>query len=527
MNKKEKNVPDFHRASGHQSKAMRKVLMDGKSLTLDDLWAAARGEVQAVLTLEAKARVEESRRLIESMIASGAVMYGINTGFGRFAEIGIPTEKLKELQLNLILSHAVGTGPLLEEDAVRAVLLLKANALASGYSGVRPVVIDTLLAMLNAGVLPEIPSRGSVGASGDLAPLAHMTLVMIGRGHVMGRRRMSGKKALQDAGIPALEPESKEGLALLNGTQVMTAVGAIALEAAIRLYRSADVIGGISLEALSGSLDPFDSRIHEARGHAGQKTSAANLRALLEGSAIIAKRPVRRVQEPYSLRCMPQVHGAGRDVLAYVRSVLETEINGATDNPLVFAGQKKVISGGNFHGEPLALCLDALGMAVSSLAGISERRIAALMDSHASGLPGFLSPGEGIHSGFMIAHVTAAALVSENKVLAHPASVDSIPTSANQEDYVSMGMTSALKALDIVRNAERVLAVELLCAAQGVHLRLPLTPGRAVVSVLAEFHKGVGPLTQDRFLAPDIEEAHAFIRSGRLLEALPDTDRIK
>jgi histidine ammonia-lyase len=491
---------------------MEKLRIDGHTLTLEAAGKAAEGGFHVVLDREAKKEISRTRRVLERNIESGKVMYGVNTGFGRFADITIPRTRLKQLQRNIVFSHATGTGPPLSDACVRLILLLKANSLASGYSGIRPAVIEYLLALYNHDVLPVIPSKGSVGASGDLAPLAHMALVLLGQGTAKVRGKIiSGRRALSAIGLKPLELGPKEGLALLNGTQVMCSVGLLAWLRANHLYRSADVVSALSIEALSGSLNPFDSRIQKARGHAGQKMVAANIRKLLRNSPILRQKPIKRVQEPYSLRCIPQVHGAGRDLLDFVRRILETEINAATDNPLVFGESGAVLSGGNFHGEPLALAMDGLGMAVSGLAGISERRIASMMDSHATGLPGFLAYEEGIHSGFMIAQVQAAALVSENKVLAHPASVDSVPTSANQEDYVSMGMTAALKAMQILENTEKVVAVELLCAAQAVELR-GIEAAPATKALKTAFRQEVKSLGRDRILSPDIEKATAFLK---------------
>ena len=498
------------------------LLIGARRLTIEDVLSVAVGGRKVGLSKDARRRVEKSRSVLEAFLDSGRIMYGVNTGFGRFAEVNISPQEIRSLQRNVVLSHAAGVGDPLSDEVVRAVLLLKANALAAGYSGVRPVVVETLLQMLNAGVHPVIPSKGSVGASGDLAPLSHMSLVLLGLGKArVGGKTMDGKRAMTQYNIPLLDLEAKEGLALMNGTQVMTAVGVFALDRARNLFGCGDVIGAMSVEALSGSAIPFDERIHSVRGQKGQMMVAANFRSLLEGSEILTERPVRRVQEGYSLRCIPQVHGAGRDVLGFVRSILEREVNGVTDIPLVFAQDGEVLSGGNFHGEPIGLAMDSLGVAVSSLAGISERRIACLMDSSTSGLPGFLVTEQGLHSGFMLAQITAAALVSENKGLAHPASVDSIPTSANQEDYVSMGMRAANKALQILENAENVLAVELLCSCQGVELRRPLKPALALQNVLSAFRQEVPHLDADRVLASDIEKANAFIRSGEWMRALP------
>jgi len=491
-------------------------------LGFEDVWQVAVERRPVRVPDRSMEKLGSSRRFLEGEIRSGRIMYGVNTGFGRFAEIPIPENRIRELQKNLVLSHAAGVGPFFDDDVVRAILLLKAKSLSLGYSGVRPEIVRILVDMLNADILPRIPSKGSVGASGDLAPLAHMALVLLGLGqaHVDGKT-ISGKQALRRLGIPVVRLEAKEGLSLLNGTQAMAAMGSLAFVRARNLFDSADVAAALSVEAMSGSEVPFDDRIQRARGQKGQIVVAQNIRRMLAHSEILTEKPIKRVQEPYCLRCIPQVHGAGQDVLDFVAGILEREINGATDNPLVFAEDGDILSGGNFHGEPLALAMDALGMALTSLAGISERRIAALMDSNISGLPGFLSKRQGLHSGFMIAQVTAASLVSENRVLAHPASVDSIPTSANQEDYVSMGMTAAHKAVRILENTQTVLAIELLAACQGVELRAPLEPSPILSPVIRAFRRRVPPLLRDRILSEDISEAVSFIRSCEWKPALP------
>jgi len=495
--------------------------IEGDKLTIADVLDVALACRKVSLSRQARNRVMHARKTLEKLVNEGRIIYGVNTGFGRFAEISIPRNDIQELQRNIVLSHAAGVGPLLSEDIVRAAMLLKANGLASGYSGVRPVVIDTLLAMLNAGIHPEIPSQGSVGASGDLAPLAHLVLVGMGMGQAsVNGRSVHGGKALSQAGIKPLVLEAKEGLALLNGTQVMTAAGVVALNRSQILFQSADIIGAMSCEALSGSPVPYDPRIHALRPHRGQGIVAENMRNLLARSEILAERPFKRVQEAYSLRCIPQVHGAGRDVVAYAQSVLDHEINAVTDNPIIFADDREVLTGGNFHGEPLALAFDAMAMAVASLGAISERRIAYLIDHDVSGLPGFLIKKQGLNSGFMIAQVTAADLVAENKVLSHPNSVDSLPTSANQEDYVSMGMASANKLLHVIRNTEYILAIELLCSCQGVDLRKPLRPGPVLNCTLKAFRHSVSFLETDRMLTPDIEEARLFIHRKKLLNVV-------
>jgi histidine ammonia-lyase len=485
------------------------IELDGNSLTLAQTAAIAAG-AQATLATAARARVEQARQFVEQLSARGEVVYGINTGFGKLSEMVIPREELRTLQLNLVRSHACGVGAPLAEPVVRAMLLHRANVLAKGYSGCRPVVIDTLLAMLNAGVHPVIPSRGSVGASGDLAPLAHLALVTIGEGEAFYQgERLLGGEALRRAGITPLQLEAKEGLALLNGTQAMTAVGGLALLTAEKLAAAADVIGALTLEALRGTPVAFDEKIHALRPHAGQQASARRLRELIAGSEIRESHRDRavdpRVQDAYALRCMPQVHGAVRDALAHTKQIIEIEINSATDNPLVFAEAGEVLSGGNFHGEPVSLALDYAAVAIADLATISERRVERLVNPDLSGLPAFLSPNPGTNSGLMIAQVTAAALIAENNVLAHPASVFTLPTSANKEDHVSMGMTAALKFAQIVRHVETVLAIELLCAAQGLEFLKPLKPGPKLQEVYKAVRERVPAIEQDVQLSGYIE----------------------
>lgn len=502
--------------------ATETLTLDGKSLTTEDVLDVSLHGRRVVLDERNRKIMQQTRDVLENLIVKEETIYGVNTGFGKFAEIRITPDQILELQKNIVLSHAAGVGPELPESIVRAILLLKANGLASGYSGVRPVIVDMLIHFLNKGIHPVIPSQGSVGASGDLAPLAHMTLPMMGLGEAIVRgKRVAGKDALSGQGLSPLILQAKEGLALLNGTQVMTAVGVLSLRRAECLCKSADIVGALSAEALSSNHSPFDDRIQRVRKQRGQIEVASNIRKMIASSEIIQKRPVRRVQEAYCIRCMPQVHGAARDMVAYARSVIECEINGVTDNPLIFSEEKDVLSGGNFHGQPIAMALDGLGVAMTTLGGISERRIARMMDSEASGLPGFLASREGVNSGFMIAQVTAAALASENKTFAHPASADSIPTSANQEDYVSMGMHAALKGMQILDNTECILGIELLVGCQGVELRRPLKSSPALEAVVRSFRSEVGRLEQDRFLAPDIETAGAYIGKGKLLEAVP------
>ncbi len=485
------------------------VELDGASLTLAQTEAVAAGE-SASLSDSARARIAASRQLVADIIARGEVVYGINTGFGALSEMTIPNDELQQLQVNLVRSHACGVGDPLPQPVVRAMLLHRANVLAKGFSGCRPVVVETLLSLLNQGIHPVIPSKGSVGASGDLAPLAHLALVTIGEGEAFFRNeRMLGGEALRQAGIAPLQLEAKEGLALLNGTQAMTATGGLALQTALKLTDAADVIGALTLEALRGTPVAFDEKIHAARPHAGQLTSARRLRALIEYSEIREshrdKATDPRVQDAYALRCMPQVHGAVRDALNHARSVVEIEINSATDNPLVFAEAQEVLSGGNFHGEPVSLAFDYAAIAVADLATISERRVERLVNPSLSGLPAFLSPHPGTNSGLMIAQVTAASLIAENNVLAHPASVFTLPTSANKEDHVSMGMTAALKLAQIVKNVETVLAIELLCAAQGLEFLKPLKPGPKLAEVYQRVRQRVPALEHDVQLSGYIE----------------------
>jgi histidine ammonia-lyase len=492
------------------------IEIDGASLTLEQTAAVADG-AEVSLAIAARPRIERARVFVESIVARGEVVYGINTGFGKLADVSIPSDKLRELQLNLVRSHSCGVGDLLPERVVRAMILHRANVLAKGYSGCRLLVIETLLQMLNGGVHPVIPSRGSVGASGDLAPLSHLALVAIGEGEAIYKgERMAGIEAMNRAAIAPLVLEAKEGLALLNGTQAMTAVGALALLAAERMAEAADVTGALSLEALKGTPVAFDYKIHAARPHPGQLNSARRLRELIEGSEIREShrdhKADPRVQDAYSLRCMPQVHGAVRDALNHARRILEIEINSATDNPLVFAESEEVISGGNFHGEPIALALDYAAVAIADLGTISERRVERLVNPDLSGLPAFLAPHAGTNSGMMIAQVAAVSLIAENNVLAHPASVTNLPTSANKEDHVSMGMTSALKFTQVVRNVEIILAIELMCAAQGLDFLKPLRPSPRLQAVYERVRERVPFIEKDAVLANYIESLVPLVR---------------
>ncbi len=504
------------------SSRTRPLGIDGETLALEDVADVAAGFTDINLTPQAVERIRASRQVISQLLRSGEVAYGVNTGFGRFADVRIPDSDIEKLQENLVVSHAAGVGPALPEEVTRAVLVLKLNTLAKGYSGCRLETAQTLLEMLRRGVHPVIPEQGSVGASGDLAPLAHMTLPMVGLGEAVYRgQRLPGRQAMEAAEIPLLRLQAKEGLALLNGTQFMTAIGSLSLLQAENLCRHADLIGTMSAEGLLATPVAWDARIQLARGLPGQIRVAENLRKLIEGSEIRQSHVTcSRVQDAYSVRCMPQVHGAIRDAVGYVRSVLEAEINAATDNPLVFAEEGEVLSGGNFHGHPVAIAMDLLAQVMAQLANISERRIEYLCDPDMSDMAGFLTEHGGLNSGFMIAQVTAASLVSENKVLAHPASVDSIPTSANKEDYVSMGSVAARQARDIVENTETVLAIELLCACQGLDLRSPLQPAPATKAALEAVRAQVPHLDRDRLLHLDIAAAKRLIRTGELLQAV-------
>jgi histidine ammonia-lyase len=496
--------------------------LTGRDLTIEDVIEVAIGRRRVELEAAATERMRASRAVIERLVADGAPVYGVTTGFGDLADVRIDPDQTAELQRNLVRSHAAGVGEPLPEVVVRGMLLLRANTLAVGLSGARVEVAQLLVDMLNGAVHPVVPSRGSLGASGDLAPLAHLALVMIGEGEALvdGAGPGPGAEALARAGLSPLALAAKEGLALLNGTQLMTAMGALALHDAQRLALTADVIGAMSLEAMLGTATAFADALVAARPHPGQRAVATHLRGLLADSEIAASHAAsaHKVQDPYSLRCMPQVHGAARDALAELERVLRVEINAATDNPLVFPSGE-VISGGNFHGEPVALALDYATMAVTELASISERRTARLVDAHLSGLPAFLAERPGLESGLMIAHYTAAALVNELQTLAHPASVDTIPTSANQEDHVSMGATAALHLREAVDRAEAVLAVETICAAQGVDFRAPLAPGAGVRAAHVAIRERVAHLDADRTPAPDIGAARDLIRSGSLLAA--------
>ncbi len=503
---------------------MQIVTLNGQPLSLAEIEAIAVGRCRVEVAAEARTRGAVSRALIEQIVAAGQTVYGVNTGFGKLADVRISSENLAQLQTNLVRSHAGGVGRPLSEAESRAMLLLRANVLAKGFSGTRADVLDLLVGLLNAGVHPVIPEKGSVGASGDLAPLAHLALVVIGEGEAIYKgERIAGGEALQRAGLKPVQLLAKEGLALLNGTQAMTAVGGLAVARARRVAQLADLAGAMSLDALKGTPVAFDRRIHEVRPHAGQIASAEHLMKLMAGSEIREshREHCSRVQDAYCLRCMPQVHGAVRGVLAHVAGILEIEAGSATDNPLVFPetadGEESgvVLSGGNFHGAPLSYAFDYAAIAMTDLAGITERRIDRLLNPDINeGLPAFLSPDPGLSSGFMIAQIVAAALINECQVLAHPSSTGSIPTDGGKEDHVSMGMTGALKLRQIVENAERVLGIELMCAAQAIEFRRPLRSSPAIEGAVEAVRKVVPRLEQDRVLAGDVDALAAAVRNG-------------
>jgi histidine ammonia-lyase len=514
--------------------------LNGNDLTLEAVREVAVERRPVLLDPDAREAVDRARAVVDTLVANNQVSYAITTGVGKLSDVHIAGDQIRELQVNLLRSHAVGVGEPLSIAETRAMMLLRANSLSKGFSGVRATLIDTLCEMLNRGVTPVIPAQGSVGASGDLAPLAHLALVLIGEGECFDPKgaRISGTDAMRQAQIKPIVAEAKEAVSLINGTQGMLAVGSLALFAAETLADTADVIGALTLDALRGTDVAFDQRIHKARPHPGQLKTAENLRRVLEGSQIReSHRDCQRVQDAYSLRCMPQVHGAVRDTLVHCREVMETEINSAVDNPLVFAkprtigsqstgtvlaeAEGDILSGGNFHGEPVAFALDFLAIALSALAGISERRLERLVNPALNeGLPPFLAAGAGLNSGFMMPQVTAAALVSENKVLAHPASVDSITTSGNKEDFVSMGMHASTKLKRIVENARNVLAIEAMAAAQALDFLAPLKTSRRGLLAYAAIRAVSPTVEKDRVMYPDFVRIAEVIAAGRIAEAL-------
>jgi histidine ammonia-lyase len=492
--------------------------LNGQRISLEQIAEVARGREHVSLSPEARVRAEQSRRVVEKIVAEGRNVYGVNTGFGKLSDVRIEPSALRELQLNLVRSHSCGLGAPLSDLESRAMLLLRANVLACGFSGARPLLIDALIAMLEKGVSPVIPEKGSVGASGDLAPLSHLALTLIGEGEAFyAGERLPGVEALRRAGLEPLELQVKEGLALLNGTQAMAAVGGLALHRADRLSRVADVAGAMTIEALRGTPVAFDERIHQARPHPGQQEVAAHLRELLRDSEIRKSHLVNdpRVQDAYSLRCIPQVHGAVRGALGHARDIVEIETGSATDNPLVFAATGEVLSGGNFHGAPLSMAFDYAAIALTDLMSITERRIDRLVNPDTNeDLPPFLTSNPGLASGFMMLQVTAVALLTEAKVLAHPASVDNVPTDGGKEDHVSMGMTAATKLRSIVDNGELITAIELITAAEALEYRAPLTPGRGVKQAQEIVRKLVPRLTEDRSMSSDIQKVVRALDGG-------------
>lgn len=498
---------------------MTNILIDGKNLNLEKFIDVVRNNKKIELSEESIKNINKSRELVDRYVDEEKIVYGITTGFGKFSDVIISKEDTKKLQKNLIISHSCGVGKGFNEEVVRGIMLLRINALSKGYSGIRLSTINTLIEMVNKGVHPVIPEQGSLGASGDLAPLAHMVLVMFGEGSAIYKgQKLSGKDAMDKANIETIELTSKEGLALINGTQVMTSVGAITIYDAINLSKMADISAGLTNEALNGIIDAYDEKVHQARGHLGQIDTGKNLLSILKGSNMTTRQGEIRVQDAYSLRCIPQVHGASKDCFKYAKEKIEIEMNAATDNPLIFTEEEQVISGGNFHGQPMAITFDFLGIGISELANISERRLERLVNpSLSSGLPAFLVEDGGINSGFMIVQYSAASLVSENKVLSHPASVDSITSSANQEDHVSMGTIASRHARDILNNSRKVIAMEMLAAAQAIDLRGNTGLGLGTKKAYDIIRKEISMLKEDRIMHEDIEKVEEIIKSGKII----------
>ncbi len=497
---------------------MERVIITGNTLTLEEIKLVCRDYCQVELSKEAVDRIMASRKIVDEFVENEEVIYGITTGFGKFSDVSISKEESRLLQKNLIVTHAVGAGKPFETEVVRGIILLRINNLAKGYSGARIETIETMINMLNKRVHPIVPQKGSLGSSGDLAPLSHMVLPMIGLGmaEYMGEV-MPGEDAMKKSGIPVIELTSKEGLALINGTQVMTAVGALTVYDALNLLKVSDIAAALSFEAHNGVVDALDHKVHEVRPHKGQIDTARILLQLLKESKMTTRQGEIRVQDAYSLRCTPQVHGASKDAINYVKEQVEIEINSVTDNPIIFPETREGISGGNFHGQPMALSFDFLGIALAELADISERRVERLVNPALSGLPAFLVEHGGLNSGFMIVQYSAASLVSENKILAHPASVDSIPSSANQEDHVSMGTIAARKSKEIMENVRRVLAMEIMCACQGIDLRGNKGLGKGTAPVYEAVRGCVPKLTEDRPLYEDINKCEELIINGAIV----------
>lgn len=499
---------------------MEKIIITGNTLTIDEVVSVCRNFCEVELSQAAVDKIKESRKIVDEFVENEDVVYGITTGFGKFSDVSISKEESKLLQKNLIITHAVGAGKPFDTEVVRGIILLRINNLAKGYSGARLETIQTMIDMLNKRVHPVVPQKGSLGASGDLAPLSHMVLPMIGLGMAEYMCEViPGNEAMARAGIQIVELTSKEGLALINGTQVMTAVGALTIYDALNLVKASDIAAALSFEAQNGVVNALDHKVHDVRPHKGQMDTAKILLQLLEESKMTTRQGEIRVQDAYSLRCTPQVHGASKDAINYVRERVEIEINSVTDNPIIFPETREGISGGNFHGQPMALCFDFLGIALAELANISERRLERLVNPALSGLPAFLVEQGGLNSGFMIVQYSAAALVSENKVLAHPASVDSIPSSANQEDHVSMGTIAARKAKEIMENVRRVIAMEIMCACQGIDLRGNKGLGKGTAPVYEAVRSQVQTLTEDRPLYEDINKCEELIIDMSIIKA--------
>ena len=501
---------------------MKHIFINGDNLTLEEFVQIARKKVRVELSEEAIEKVKKSRALVDKFVDRNQVVYGITTGFGSFSDVVITGEETKLLQRNLITSHSCGVGNPLDEDVVRGIMLLRANALAKGFSGIRLSVLNTLINMINKEVHPIIPEKGSLGSSGDLAPLSHMVLVMIGEGEAIYKgARMSGSEAMKKAGIETVELTAKEGLALINGTQVMTSIGALTIYDSIILSKTADIVAALTTEALNGITDAFDPRVHNIRPHLGQMATGTNLLKILDDSKMTTKQGELRVQDAYSIRCIPQVHGGSKDCFKYVEEKIAIEMNSATDNPLIFVDEEEVISGGNFHGQPMALSFDFLGIGLAELANISERRLERLVNSALSnGLPAYLVQNGGLNSGFMIVQYSAASLVSENKVLAHPASVDSIPSSANQEDHVSMGTIAARKAREIMGNVRNVLAMEALAACQAIDLRGNKGLGKGTNIAYNIIRENIKFIEDDRVMHLDINKCEKILKTERLVREI-------
>jgi len=499
---------------------MSEITLGIDGMSLEDLAAIARKGARIRLARESEERLRSTRRLVEQWVEQGRTVYGVTTGFGALSDVSISKKETKQLQKNILMSHAAGVGNILDDETVRAVMALRIKDLARGHSGIRLETVRQLTEFLNRGIYPVVPEQGSVGASGDLAPLAHLSLVLIGQGEAVYRgKKMSGIEALRDCGLEPIELEAGEGLALVNGTQMMTAIGGLSVYDSIRLSKMTDIAAAMSLEVLMGTRTEFDPRIHQVRPHPGQIATAANMERITRNSEIISShKDCSRIQDAYTLRCSPQVHGASKDAIAYATKVIETEMNSSTNNPLIFSDSEEFLLGGNFHGQPVALAMDFLAIGLSELGNISERRVERLVNPQLSGLPAFLVRDGGLNSGLMLAQYTAAALVSENKVLSHPASVDSIPTSANKEDHVSMGSIAARKCRQILRNTEQVIAVEFLCAAQAMDLFTNLKPGEGTLAAYRTVRDAVPHLDKDRVLSKDIESVVRLMRSGKILE---------